>query len=230
MKWRSIIGIILIGTLSIPGFAQKESVNPGINASYMKEGLVVEEWIERLEAEGREVFDNREAIVDALGLKPGMSMVDVGTGTGAHLPYLSAKVQSNGKVYAVDIVPKFLVHIDQQIQANGWKNIKTVQCTERSIELPDNSVDLALICNVYHHFEYPADSLASIHKAVRSGGRLVLIDFKRVEGESSDWIMGHMRAGQEVFEAEIIKAGFKKTKQVVDLLQDNYMVVFEKID
>ncbi|MDA0345831.1 MAG: methyltransferase domain-containing protein [Verrucomicrobia bacterium] len=230
MKWRSIIGIILIGTLSIPAFAQKESVNPGINASYLKEGLIIEEWIERLEAEGREVFDNREAIVNALGLKPGMSMVDVGTGTGAHLPYLSAKVQSSGTVYAVDIVPEFLEHIDKQIEANGWKNIETVQCTERSIEVPDNSVDLALICNVYHHFEYPSDSLASIHKALRKGGRIALIDFKRIPGVSTDWILSHMRAGQEVFENEIKEAGFKKTGEVDYFLTDNYMVIFEKIE
>ena len=183
-----------------------------------------------VEAEGREVFDNREAIVNALGLKPGMSMVDVGTGTGAHLPYLSAKVQSSGTVYAVDIVPEFLEHIDKQIEANGWKNIETVQCTERSIEVPDNSVDLALICNVYHHFEYPSDSLASIHKALRKGGRIALIDFKRIPGVSTDWILSHMRAGQEVFENEIKEAGFKKTGEVDYFLTDNYMVIFEKIE
>ena len=224
------MGSILVGTLGIPSFAQKESVNPGINASYLNEGLVVEEWIERLEAEGREVFDNREAIVNALELKPGMNVVDVGTGTGAHLPYLSAKVQSRGKVYAVDIVPKFLAHIERQIEANNWKNIETVQCTERSIEVPHNSADLALICNVYHHFEYPSDSLASIHKSLRKGGRIALIDFKRIPGESTDWILGHMRAGQEVFEKEIKDAGFKKIGEVDDLLTDNYMVLFEKIE
>jgi predicted methyltransferase len=83
---------------------------------------------------------------------------------------------------------------------------------------------------VYHHFEYPYDSVASIHKALRSGGRIVLIDFKRIPGESSDWILNHMRAGQEVFEEEIIKSGFKKSSEVNDLLKENYMVIFEKVD
>ena len=63
--------------------AQSESVNPGINASYLKEDLIVEEWIERLEREGREVFDNRDVIVDRLGLKPGMDVVDVRAGKGS---------------------------------------------------------------------------------------------------------------------------------------------------
>lgn len=230
MKKELLIGALaFLGSVAaMPG--QTESVNPGINNSYLKDDLVVEAWIERLEAEGREVFDNRGAIIGALGLQEGMDIVDVGAGTGAHLPFMAKKVGPGGKVFAVDIVPKFLKHIDAQISKNRWKNIQTVQCTERSIELPPNSVDLAFICNVYHHFEYPMDSLASIHKALRRRGQIALIDFKRIEGESSDWILGHMRAGQEVFEKEIESAGFTKLGQVRGLLKDNYMVFFEKLD
>lgn len=230
MKTKAVCGIILLGIFSHPLLAQTESINPGINASYLKENLVVEEWIERLEGEGREVFDNRDGIVDQLKLKPGMNVADIGSGTGAHIPYLSAAVEKKGKVYAVDIVPKFLEHLDHQISKNEWSNVETILCTERSVELPKASIDLAFICNVYHHFEYPEDSLASIHKALRKNGQLVLIDFKRIEGESSEWIMGHMRAGQEVFEKEIIDAGFKKVGEEKKLLSDNYMVFFEKTD
>jgi len=56
----------------------------------------------------------------------------------------------------------------------------------------------------------------------------VLIDFKRIPGESSDFIMGHVRAGQEVFEAEVISAGFEKTGEVKDLLKENYLVKFRR--
>ena len=221
----------LISTLfACPAFSQKESVNPGINDSYLKKDLVVKEWVERLEAEGREVFVNREAIVKRLNIQPGTDIVDIGAGTGAHLPYFTQATGKNGKIYAVDIVKKFLDHIDQQAEQNNWKNVESVLCSERSIKLPKNSVDLAFICNVYHHFEYPRDSLKSAHKALRSGGRLVLIDFKRIPGESSDWILGHMRAGQEVFEKEIQESGFKKVQEITDLLTDNYFVIFEKID
>ncbi|MCF3652263.1 class I SAM-dependent methyltransferase [Synoicihabitans lomoniglobus] len=213
---------------ALVGHAQNESVNPGINASYLREGLIVNEWIERLEAEGREVFAHRAAIVARLDLRPGMDVVDVGTGTGAFLPLLSARVGPEGRVYAVDIVEKFLDHVNDQIQRHAWTNIETVLCTDRSVELPAASVDLAFICNVYHHFEYPMDSLASLHRALRPGGRIVLVDFKRIPGESSDWILSHMRAGQEVFEAEITAAGFHRVDAVHDLLSDNYMVVFAK--
>ena len=84
------------------------------------------------------------------------------------------------------------------------------------------------ICDVYHHFEFPAASLATVHKALKPGGELVLIDFKRIPGESSDFIMGHVRAGQEVFEAEVIAAGFEKVDEVKNLLEENYFVKFRR--
>lgn len=100
-------------------------------------------------------------------------------------------------------------------------------CTGTSTKLPANSIDLAFICDTYHHFEYPAPTLASLHRALRKGGEIYLIDFKRIEGESSDWIMKHVRAGEEVFTAEIEAAGFKRLGGV-KLLKDNYIVRFRK--
>ncbi|MCB1121031.1 MAG: methyltransferase domain-containing protein [Verrucomicrobiae bacterium] len=229
MPKKVLLNYLLLLTICLGAYAQKESVNPGINKSYLNKDLVVEEWVERLEAEGREVFVNREAIVAEIGLKPGMAIADIGSGTGAHLPFMSKAVKRKGKVYAVDIVDKFLEHIDHQAEKNGWKNVETVLCTERSAELPANSIDVAFICNVYHHFEYPYDTLASLHQALRPGGKIVLVDFKRIPGESSDWILSHMRAGQDVFEGEILKSGFRKEREIKDLLKDNYMVIFQKV-
>ncbi|GAB5558624.1 MAG: methyltransferase domain-containing protein [Synoicihabitans sp.] len=208
--------------------AQTESVNPGINASYLKEDMVVANWVERLEREGREVADNRQAIVARLGIKPGMAIADIGTGTGLFLPDLVAAVGPEGKIYAVDIIEKFLAHVDKHVGQRGWTNVETVLCTERSAELAPASIDLAFICNVYHHFEYPQDTLASLLGALRPGGRMVLIDFKRIPGVSENWILNHMRADQATFEAEIIAAGFTKQREITDLLDDNYFVIFER--
>lgn len=224
--------LLLFGSAALsfvtPANAQSTSVNPGINDSYLKEGMIVKDWIERLGREGREVYDNRQAIVERLDLKPGMNVADIGTGTGVHLPFLASRVRPSGIAYAVDIVPKFIAHIEQQARSNDWTNVEPILCTERSVELPVNSVDVAFICNVYHHFEYPQDSLASIHAALRPGGRLILIDYKRIPGESADWMLNHMRAGQEVFEAEIQAAGFTKSREITDLFKDNYFVIFTK--
>ena len=209
-------------------FAQSESVKPGINDPYLNPDLQVEEWVERFEREGREVYDNRSEIVNRIGLEPGMAVADVGAGTGLFLPLLAKGVGEEGTVYAIEIVPKFVEHVDTLAKENHWANVETVLCTERSIELPSNSIDVAYICDVYHHFEYPMDSLASIHTALKPGGQIIMIDFKRIPGVSSDWILDHMRAGQEVFEQEITSAGFQKVEEIDDLLRDNYMLRFQK--
>ncbi|HEY1186103.1 MAG TPA: hypothetical protein VGE74_00540, partial [Gemmata sp.] len=80
----------------------------------------------------------------------------------------------------------------------------------------------------YHHFEFPERTLLSLHRAVKPGGRVVVIDFHRVPGKSSAWALKHVRAGQEVFVKEIVSAGFEKADEVKDLLKDDYFDVFTK--
>lgn len=204
------------------------SVKPDINAEYLKPAVNVSQWVERFEREGREIYDQREAIVAAARLKPKMVVADIGAGTGLFTPYFSRAVGPKGKVLAVDIVPAFLERIRQRAAAEGLANVQTVLCTERSVELPPNSVDLAFICDVYHHFEYPRNSMQSLHRALRPGGQVLLVEFKRIPGTSSDWVLNHVRAGQEVFTAEIEAAGFQQVEEL-DLLKDNYVVRFRKL-
>lgn len=208
--------------------ASEESVKPGINTEYLKPNLNVSNWVERFEKEGREIYDHREKIIAAAKIRPGSVVADIGSGTGLFTPMLSAAAGPRGKVYAVDIVPGFLKLIEERAAQSGWHNVQTVLCTERSVELPPNSVDLAFICDVYHHFEYPQHSLASLHRALRRNGEVFLIDFKRIPGVSSDWILNHVRAGQEVVTAELEAAGFKKVEEIA-LLKDNYALRFRKV-
>jgi predicted methyltransferase len=91
-------------------------------------------------------------------------------------------------------------------------------------------VDLVFVCDTYHHFEYPYRTLATIHRALKPGGRLVVIDFRRIPGKSREWVLGHVRAGQDVVEKEIAEAGFRKVGETKDLLDENYLVRFEKVE
>lgn len=219
----------LICLLASLAFAQDASVKPGINDKFLDPKLNVEEWTKKFETESREIFHQREKIVTAVGLKPGMAMADIGAGTGLFTLHFAQAVGENGKVYAVEIAKNFLEHIKARASKASASNVQTILCTERSVELQEASIDLAFICDVYHHFEFPSASLATLHKALKPGGELVLIDFKRIPGESSDFIMGHVRAGQEVFEAEVTAAGFDKVDEVKDVLKENYFVKFRRM-
>ncbi len=159
-----------------------------------------------------------------------MVVADIGAGTGLYSRMFAQKVGEKGLVLAVDITEKFVKHVDETSRAQGVKNVKGVLCKPDSAELPDNSVDLAFICDTYHHFEFPEKTMRSIHKALKPGGQVVLIDFRRIEGKSTDWVLGHVRAGQEVFTREIVAAGFKQVDEKKDLLKESYFVRFEKVE
>jgi ubiquinone/menaquinone biosynthesis C-methylase UbiE len=224
------IAVGIRGLAAPPATAAVEtSVKPGINAEYLKPDLDASQWVERFEREGREIYDHRERIADVVGLRPGMRVADIGAGSGLFTQLFARRVGPEGRVYAVDIVKAFLERIATRAEAADLKNVQTVLGTERSVELAPGSVDVAFVCDTYHHFEYPRSSLDSIHRALKPGGELVLVEFKRVPGESSAWVLGHVRAGQEVFTAEIEAAGFAVI-ETLDFLRENYLVRFRRLE
>jgi len=208
--------------------SQDKSVKPGINDPFKNPD--VEKYAKTFETESREVYALREKIVAVCKLKEGMVVADVGAGTGLFTRLFAPAVGPKGKVIAVDISEKFLDHITKTCKEAKITNVETVKCTDTSAELAENSVDLAFICDTYHHFEYPLRTMTSIRKALKPDGRVVVVDFHRIPGKSSDWVLGHVRAGQDVVIKEIEEAGFKKVHEEKDLLKENYLVVFEKAE
>lgn len=208
--------------------AQEKSVRPGINDTFVNPN--VKDFVERFEIESREVFLRRDEILKACEFKGGETVADIGAGTGLFSRLFSKAVGPQGRVIAVDISKNFIDHIQKTSRELGLRNIDTLLCTADSTELPPESVDVAYICDTYHHFEYPTKTMTSLLKALRPGGRVIVIDFKRIEGESTEWTMSHVRAGQEVFEKEILEAGFKKIGENKEILKENYFLVFQKQD
>ncbi|MGE0378332.1 MAG: class I SAM-dependent methyltransferase [Planctomycetaceae bacterium] len=207
--------------------AQETSVNPGINKSF--EAPVVAEFVERFETEGRDAFDHRHEIVTACQIRPGMTVADIGAGTGLFTRLFSDAVGPEGRVHAVDIAESFVKHIEQTAQDAGVTNIVGVICPPNAVNLPPESIDLAFICDTYHHFEFPSKTMRSLHRALKPRGQVVLVDFHRVEGVSREWVIGHVRAGQEVFTREILECGFRQIEEQPDLLDESYFVRFEKM-
>ena len=212
---------------TIPAGAERPAT--GINDRFVDPELDVEEWIDRFEGESREIFTQREAICQAARIVPGMRIADIGAGTGFFSRIFAKQTGPTGRVYAVDISPAFIQHITELNEKLGLTNISALRCAEDAVNLPAASVDLAFICDTYHHFEYPQQTMQSIHTALRPEGRLVLVDFEREVGKSREWILGHVRAGKAAFRQEIEAGGFDFEDEVaIDGLQENYLLRFRK--
>ncbi len=206
--------------------AQDKSVKPGINDSFRDPS--VDDFVKRFEIESREVYSKRAEILKACNIAAGATVADVGAGTGLYTRLFSDAVGKEGQVLAVDIAKNFLEHIEKTAREEKRSNIQTILCSEDSTKLPESTVDVAFICDTYHHFEFPLKTMSSLHAALKPGGRVIVIDFQRIEGKSTDWTMNHVRAGQEVFEAEILSCGFEKVREVKDLLEENYLIEFRR--
>jgi len=225
MRWWWLVAAIFVAALPPPVLAEA-GASPAINAPY--EDPEFSQWVEAFERPGREVFDRRQDIVAASGVRPGIAVADVGAGTGLFSRLFATAVGPKGKVYAVDISKNFVDNILRTAREQGLSNVEGIVNTQNSTGLPASSVDLVFICDTYHHFEHPGAMLASIHQALRAGGTLVIIDFRRIAGTSSAWVMNHVRADKETVIREVEAAGFRLRKDDL-LLHDNYYLRFERI-
>lgn len=211
--------LILLSAVT-PLHAQEKSIRPGINKQYEKADLKVS--IQRFEGPGRDVVKKKNDILAACGLKPGMNVADIGAGTGFFARLMAPKVAPGGKVFAVDISKTFIEHIEKTCGEQKIPNVTGLVCPPDSTNLPPESIDLAFVCDVYHHLEFPQKTLASIRQALRSGGRLVVVEFHKA-GRMKD----HVRGDKETFTQEIAAAGFNLMASR-PLGETQYMLQFER--
>ncbi|HED65774.1 MAG TPA: methyltransferase domain-containing protein [Planctomycetes bacterium] len=206
-----------------------ESVAPGINDVFLSDDLDVEAFVDRFEGESREVAREHQGIVATLDLEPGMRVADVGAGTGLFLGALADAVGRDGVVFEVDISPRFIEHLNERIETEGYPQAKTVLTGLDRLDLPAESIDVAFVCDTYHHFEFPDRNLDSIRRALRPGGLLVVVDFERIEGVTREWLLSHVRAGKDVVRSEIEAAGFEFVDEPkVEGLKENYVLRFRR--
>ena len=178
----------------------------------------------------RGALERSGALVDSLGLHPGDTIADVGTGVGHLLPYIERPIGSSGMIFAVDIYPEFLDRVRERIAAAGWQNVHPVLGTERDPKLPANRLDGAILLDTYHHLNYPEATMQGVRRALKSSGRLFIIDYYRSRpnpGASLDEVRHHIRLDRDDVVKEVEVQGFHLTKQW-DHKPFMYVLVFEK--
>ena len=132
-------------------------------------------WLERDEREREERGD---LLLLELGLKPGMVVADIGAGTGYYSRRIAALVGASGRVYAVDVQPEMINMIEADAKRRGLSNVVPVLGGVDDVKLPHAAVDVAIMVDVYHELEFPFETLQSIVRALKPGGRVVFVEYR----------------------------------------------------
>lgn len=167
-----------------------------------------------------------DAIVRELGIQPGSTVADLGTGGGAMLPVLSHAVGPKGRVFAEDIFQDFLAHA--KAKNGGLANVTWVLGTEKDVRLPAASVDLALTIDAYHHYDYPAEVLATVRKALKPGGRFAIVEYFKRPGAMdpvADAVQ-HIRLDRDDLIKEVTGFGFQLVRTVEHVPGKQYIAIF----
>ena len=219
-------GMVLLMALAAgTAVAQEQSVAPGINQTFLDRPF--EAWAESFHKEGREVFDKRVEIVAYSQVKPGMTVADIGAGTGLFSRLFSNAVGAGGKVYAVDVTKSFVDNTMANVKKEGFANIEGVVNSPKDVLVPAGTIDVCFLSDVYHHFEYPLAMLKAMHTALKPNGTLTIIEFDRIEGVSSPRILEHVRQDKATLIREAESQGFKLIEDK-RFMKQNYSLRFAK--
>ncbi|WP_448588583.1 class I SAM-dependent methyltransferase [Thermocrinis sp.] len=156
------------------------------------------EKLKKLDDPERLKLFDPEKVLRSFGLKPDMVVLDVGTGAGFYLPYISKIVGDKGKVYAVDIRQEAVEYASSKVRELGLQNVEVLKSEENGIPLPDSTVDFTYMAFVFHELEDPVRFLMELKRVSKPMGYLALIDWKKEERDKgpppeevySEWEVG----------------------------------------
>lgn len=180
------------------------------------------DWLFRPE---REVEEQPEKMIDALGIQPGMTVADVGAGAGYTSMRLAQRVGPRGVVLATDVQPQMIAMLKTNLREQGITNVKPILCTQADPKLPEGQVDLILLVDVYHECSDPETALKGWRKALKPGGRIVFVEF-RAEDPDVPIKPEHKMSVAQV-RKEVEPMGFT-LKERHDFLPWQHILIFEK--
>lgn len=161
------------------------------------------------------------AVVAALGIKSGSTVADIGTGVGYMLPWLSKAVGGSGTVLAEDIQSDFLATARKKTVDEKLGNVKLILGEARDPKLPSGAVDLILLLDVYHHFDYPEKMLGALAAALRGNGRIAVVEYYK-----NQMAAGHIRLDHDDVIREVESYGFRLTSRNDHITSRQYLLIF----
>jgi SAM-dependent methyltransferase len=222
---RRLVCFILVSTAAFAQVAEK--ANEGYKTHEGRESVA-----KGLGDPARSERQRPRDIIDAMDLRPGGSVADIGTGVGFMLPYLSHAVGDTGHVIGEDIQTDFLDKAKTKAQLNYLNNVQFVLGTDRDPKLPADTLQSVLVLDVYHHFDYPEAMLEHIHDSLLSDGKLVIVEyFKRpgaMPGGDPNRAVEHIRLDQDDLIKEVESNGFRLVSKRDLVPKSQYIVIFAR--
>lgn len=179
-------------------------------------------YIAALEDPKRDAYQKPDEVITALDLRPGEVIADIGAGSG-YFSFRLARQIGPGRVYAVDISPDMIVHMNRRIRDMRTTNITTVLAPPDDPLLADASLDRIVVCNTWHHVENQGEYLTRLKKMLKPSGQLVMIDFQKRELPVGPPL--EMKIASEDLVRQLEQAGFQLLKEHT-FLPYQYFLVF----
>jgi ubiquinone/menaquinone biosynthesis C-methylase UbiE len=169
--------------------------------------------------DARDKAGEAEKVMDLLGVRPGMTVADIGAGNGYYTVRLAKRVGPEGRVLAEDIVPAYVSRLRGRIAAEGLSNVNVTLGTPHDPRLPTGEADLALLMHMYHEVEQPFGLLWHLHAALKPGGRVAVVDTNRPTSRHG--------TPPSLLRCEMAALGYRQT-EFYDLGQGSgYLAMFE---
>ena len=185
----------------------------------------IEAWVARFDDPERDGWQKPAQLVQALEIKAGSVLADIGAGTGYFAVHLAAATGPDGLVYAVDVEPAMVEYLKTRAEKEQLPNIRPVLTPADEPGLPATGVDLVLICNTWHHIDDRLNYLKKLGASVRDGGRVVIVDFK--EGDLPVGPPADRKLTREAVIAEFKEGGWRLASEI-DLLPYQYTLEFKR--
>src|SRR5262245_4945149 len=180
-------------------------------------------YIAMLEDPKRDAYQKPHEVMQALALKQGQTVADIGSGSGYFTLRFAAHVGDTGRVYAVDVDPDMLRHLNRRVRDAGLANVQTVLADPDDPLLRDRSVDRFVVVDTWHHIEDQPKYLGLMKKMLKPGGQVVMIDFHKRELPVGPRL--EMKIAREDLIRQLEQHGFRLQKEH-SFLPYQYFLVF----
>jgi len=218
---------IAANSVAMPRYREGPGSPDGIGKFYQGReiaavmGFAGASWLER---PSRVSEERPDLLVEELRLQPGMTVADIGAGSG-YLARRMAPIVVGGRVFAVDVQPQMVALLTELSHKPEFKNLVPIQGDADDVKLPLASIDLAVLVDVYHELAYPYEVMRTLIRALKPGGRIVLVEYRGEDPAVAIKPLHKMSEAQVRREMSVLPLTWERTSERLPM---QHIIVFRR--